>query len=397
MKKNLGHVASLFAVISLMFLGGCATEGGTNDSRVNVSVFVDPKAPDPTGVVDKHCARIVQPYALGDNVGALAQIALEMKLEQAFLDRKSPEKSGKQIGETVRRVAKQLNWLPMELEVERGRMQHAARHDVVPEDKRTAAEYAYARKVLDEILASVGEPHAYKFQLFLLAQDGENAEARPGGYLYVDRPLVRDAMKQESKSKSAPQKKAAKKSNTKQDASAGVKGDEKENEKRARLYFALAHEVAHVLQRHETKHLQNQIVDSITTASELHDLIKASKEKPASILKYAANTVQLFAKHYAQQEMHADACAVRLLHQTFANDRKLEAALQVFIAGMGKELEPDPPELTGKTNAEQYLSSLVVLVKTDTQRHPNTRARTDNLHAMVAEIRSGKFSLQFTR
>ena len=265
-----------------------------------------------------------------------------------------------------------------------------------PRGKKTADEYAYARSVLDELLANVGEPHDYKFQLFLTDQREENAEARPGGYLYVARPLVRDAMKADSsKATPVPQKKGGKKpgAKTKSEvtAAAAVK------EKRIRLYFALAHEVAHVTQSHEMKHLQSQIVDSITITTELYDLIKSSKEKPAAVLKYAAKATSLFAKHYAQQELHADACAVRLLHNTFANDQKVEAALQAFIGNMSKELESDLPELSRGTNAEQYVSSVLVLVKSETEGHPNTKARTENLHAMVAQVKNGKFRMEIAQ
>lgn len=100
--------------------------------------ILDAKAVDPTGVVDKHCARIVQPFLIGDNVGAPAQIAIEMKLDQVVSNRKTNANanSGKQIGETVRRLAKQFNWLPMDLEVDSGKTQHEMRKDVVAEGKK---------------------------------------------------------------------------------------------------------------------------------------------------------------------------------------------------------------------------------------------------------------------
>jgi predicted Zn-dependent protease len=71
-----------------------------------------------------------------------------------------------------------------------------------------------------------------------------NAMARPGGFLYVDQGLLSD-----SKAK-------------------------------LKARFALAHEVAHVLQRHETKELQGLIVDSFTAKDEMQKAILNAKKDP---------------------------------------------------------------------------------------------------------------------
>ncbi len=49
--------------------------------------------------------------------------------------------------------------------------------------------------------------------------------------------------------------------------------------------FALAHEVAHVLQRHETKELQGMIVDSFTAKDEMQKAILNAKKDPDGLLR----------------------------------------------------------------------------------------------------------------
>lgn len=59
-------------------------------------------------------------------------------------------------------------------------------------------------------------------------------------------------------------------------------------------YFALAHEIAHLLQRHETRSIQARITDSIGSFEGLCKLIDGATSNPASWLAYSNELMTRF-------------------------------------------------------------------------------------------------------
>ena len=139
--------------------------------------------------------------------------------------------------------------------------------------------YPKADALLALVLSGVIEAHPYTFELHVRGASEDNAMALPGGIVYIDAGLVREADP-------------------------------------AKAWFALAHEISHVLRRHETRIAQARIIDTISLTGATSDLVTAVREPAAisaGVLTTAAAGHKSFRQHYGDQELQADSCAVRAL------------------------------------------------------------------------------------
>jgi Zn-dependent protease with chaperone function len=321
-----------------------------------------------TTVHDKSCNRIVQPFTLMQNVYEL-KICAVASITEDFWVKGIPMLMGgsfdfSSITEAQEPKFKQglmrLNWLPMTAEVMYGQRLHdeVLKSGTILErqHRRGKQYYAIADKMLEEILAKVGEDHDYTFQLFILKSDKGNAVARPGGFLYVDEGLL------------------------------------KKNTLHPKAYFALAHEVAHVLQRHETKELQGRIIDSIDSTKDLVELISGVSSNPDIIFKHIKLTKDQFTRHHMDQELQSDACSVKLLHRTFMNNQKLEGAIKVFQKDLAPTAHLEKKQAIGKDQTNSPLTPiptskklLVEIVIDPINRHPTSEERINNLNQIYQE------------
>lgn len=260
---------------------------------------------------------------------------------------------GGEIAESTRLGAKELNWLPMKAELLYGERSHADETNILERESKLGQKYyPIADELLQKILPTISEKHEYKFQLFVLKNDTRNAIARPGGYLYIDQGLL------ESK------------------------------EILPKAYFALAHEVAHVLQRHETKELQSLVVDSITTKDQLFDVMKNIGTNPGIILKYVKAGKDIFSRHHADQELQSDSCGTKLLSRVIPDRQELATVLNTFLNDL-PPVEPSAALVPPKSDAEKLAGLGHDIVNTPLKRHPNTQERTANLQAIYQEIVKG--------
>jgi predicted Zn-dependent protease len=125
----------------------------------------------------------------------------------------------------------------------------------------------------------------FRFKLFVLNEDHVDATADPGGYIYVSRAAL--------------------------DYGKGNKKTQAANEQR--LDFMLAHEISHVLKRHETRALQAKIIDSIGTIEDLKKLVVQKQANPLSAVLLGEMVAHRFTTYTIDQEMQADTCAIRIL------------------------------------------------------------------------------------
>lgn len=336
---------------------------------------------DPAAVVlDPQCQRLVEPFELGDNVAELASLGAGMLGDNASaiiasqLERLNPKaapakapavKLGHNIPAHLRRTAVRMNWLPMPMEVMYGEhLLGNMKAGLVLRDSRIGpALYARADALLAEVLASVTERHGYRFQLFISSLAGDNAMALPGGLIVIDKALV------------------------------------EKPELRNKAYFALSHEIAHVLQRHETRSVQARIVDAVSLKSSLPELIKTMRQansEPAAVVSLVLTGKLLFEKHFVNQELQSDACAVRLVDRTLKDPRRVRASILAFVNGLtahdkaalpGKVVRPSGTEsaLVPPAGVEDA-GDLVELVTRPIDRHPSTEARIQNLNAMLRTL-----------
>lgn len=321
-------------------------------------------------VEDRKCERLVAPYDMEGNarksVTALVKTTtskgsawLKDKFARATGDkpqltksqeRKQNEKTKNELQEASRTEIKRGNWLPMSTEVEYGQRAHEqSLSNVLDRDSKVGKQlYAVADNLMSELQQGIHEPHAYTFQLFVREESTTNALARPGGFLYLDAGLLKDS-KQHAKAR-----------------------------------FALAHEIAHVLQRHETRELQGLIVDSYEDEQELEQAIaksKAHKGQPGDLLAQVKMSKGRFIRHTMDQELQADACSLRLIYNAYPGGAELQASTKAFLDDLNKKktpakhkTEPEFPEMARE------------LVTLPADRHPSSQERSANLRSMQKEL-----------
>lgn len=320
-------------------------------------------------VLDKNCPVVVQPFTLSDNAASLAVFSAKEALSDlgrrflggannplasALTPRSAP---GSELSASTRLAAKQLNWLPMTAEVVYGERLHKEETAILERDSRLGQRhYPTADRMLEEILAGVGEPHEYQFRLFILKNSSRNAIALPGGFLYLDQGLVDDPAHH------------------------------------PKAYFALAHEVAHVLQRHETKELQSTVIDAISSKDDLVKVVTGSQGDPTLILSHVKVEKNRFTRHHVDQELQADSCAVRLLGRALPDEKALAASIDAFVSDLPKAEPATAAAATRSTDDGKLQRTVHDIVDTPIKRHPNNPERLQNLRSIYAEITSGRSS-----
>lgn len=347
------------ALMTLGLLAGCIpvkekdgeASSVTSTSKTNIIDFNQLSTRAST-MLDKKCENPVAPFTLTDNVATVLFNAGKVAANDVATQLNGGGKvQGQQvkhkIPQTIRLAARQLNWLPMVAEKAYGDYLFEQETDILsPDSKKGKQAYQNAQKILDDVLASVPETSEYQFQIHILKQSGTNARATPGGHLYIDEKLATNP---------------------------AYKG---------KAYFAVAHEISHVLQRHETRALQGRVIDAVSLVSDLPTLLKTmntTKSNPKAIIAILGASKEMFSRYHADQEMQADACAVRLLSNVFTDKRELAANI--------KQFEDTLPKATAEQGKPQDdLTFLSELVTRPMDRHPNTRERVAHLDEMQIEI-----------
>ncbi|MGZ5147439.1 MAG: M48 family metalloprotease, partial [Burkholderiales bacterium] len=157
----------------------------------------------------------------------------------------------------------------------------------------------------------------------------------------------------------------------------------------SKAYFALAHEISHVLQRHETKELQSMIVDSMQTKSDLNKVMSSVRGNPSVILSHVKVQKNFFTQHHIDQELQADSCAARVLSRVFADKGQLASSLQAFLKDLPKVAATKPVQQQSRNNIENVANAAYSIVKDPIRRHPTTQQRYDNLRTIYYEITRG--------
>ncbi len=315
--------------------------------------------------LDAKCERMVAPFEPSDNIGELLRIVYEQG-SATVSDTISTKISGssaatanagskfkRNLSGEVRRSALRMNWLPMSFEVTFGRRE-LEQAEVLRADSREGRKwYPVAQALLAEVLKGVKEPYVYKFEIYVSTEKGENAMALPGGFIIIDKALL------------------------------------ERPELRGKAFFALSHEISHVLERHQTRALQARIIDSLALGASLPDLVKTihqTHSEPIAVTRLLIGGKLLFEKHSETQELQADSCGVRVLDNAFNDNRRVVAALQSFADTLEKPKARPVKTSTQNASAAQ-LDNLVDLVKRPVDAHPSTEERIKNLREMLVEIR----------
>ena len=352
---------------------GSSAASSTATQAGSASVQVGRKQVELAAVeLDPGCKRLVTPFEPSENVTELVTLGAEMGSQAAMVTAgeylqnllsQKPTRSStvvevkRGLPMSLRRAALRMNWLPMSLEVMVGRREldglQAEGRLLTRTEPLGKKFYPQADALLAEVLTGVKEAYPYTFSIFISKNSGENAEALPGGLILIDKALIEtDSL-------------------------------------RDKAYFALSHEVAHVLQRHQTRALQARVIDALALGASLPDLIKTihqTHSEPMAVVQLVVGGKLLFEKHAESQELQSDACAVRVLDTALANDRRLLAAVQGFVNGLPKRLEL-PAAAAAKPNGIGEVTKLVDLVSRPVDAHPTTEERGKNLQAVLSSLR----------
>lgn len=307
---------------------------------------------------DGKCTQMVAPYEVTSNLGELVRVGATEGLKSLgslFASGGAMPAGKHKVSEPVRAAAIRMNWLPMTLEVAYGEHYLGVMRDggMLIERAGDAKLYALADALLASALQNVKEPHPYTFQIHVRASNDGNALALPGGFLFLDANLLRNARNQNL------------------------------------VHLALAHEIAHVLRRHETRALQARIVDTLSLTggvtdllNHLQDIARGSNE----ILKLIVSSKLQFERHKIDQELQSDACAVRLAQGMLNDDARLHAAVADLLASLPPPLTTSDPAYQAVTSAK--LEDVAAIIERPVDRHPSTGERQALLKAVLQELTS---------
>lgn len=250
-----------------------------------------PIAAKPEAAIQR-CSRFVVPYTLQVNAADL--------IEQAT---RGSSSANTVIPIEVRTAVQRMNWLPMPAEVMHGQVWLEKWGDNLLErhTRLGSALYPKADAMLAQLLASITEPHDYKFVLHISKEAGTNVVALPGGAIVMAASLVKDPALRD----------------------------------KAKLY--LAHEIAHLLQRHATRELQARIIDSTRGTTDLISAIRLGQYNPRAFLQTVADKQWVEASE--EQEIQADNCAIRMV-APIADRQELAAALQSLVGHLAQRARP---------------------------------------------------------
>jgi hypothetical protein len=327
----------------------------SEDSGFNVKE-IKKLAPRASVMLEKNCPKIVQPYTLADSAGSVIVHTINEWIDkgaQTFnrppMGRGGSTQQSQSLA-SARLAAKQVNWLPMEVESIYGERSHHEETNLLDRESKVGRRYyPVADQMLRQVLTRIGQRHDYNFKLFIEKSSTHNALSRPGGYLYLDQGLFESP---------ADYPKA---------------------------YFAIAHEVAHILQRHETMELQSMIIDSFSIKEDLQNAIASVATNPEAVLAHIKIGKKQFIRHHIDQELQADSCATRILSRVFPDRQELSGSLNAFLKELPKPVMSAPVPAT-TTAVERIVTTTNDLVEQPIKVHPTSVEREQNLRAMYAEV-----------
>lgn len=328
------------------FFSRLTSGGGSSASKVK---DIDEVFPNSAREFDPSCKSMVEPFGTTDNMLSLAKLGAKLAINNASA-RYGFGGQAMDLRGTLKLAGKNLNWLPMEAERMLGEKVHGEMAAELLDGERKPNRVLLQRAALlmQTLLAQLKEETPYKFQIDVRKGAG-NAQALPGGFLLIDRDLV-----------------------------AVPKNEDK-------AYFALAHEMAHVLQRHETRATQARLTDSIDSLDGLRKLMDGANRTPASLMAFSNEVMMRFVVFSKDQEMQADACAVRLLDAAFTDKKKLHQIIRSYQASLAA-----PSAEAGVANQLDLFVRNVGKMDKLGEQHPNSQDRAANLERMLNEVGKAK-------
>ncbi|MGH8556728.1 MAG: peptidoglycan-binding protein [Methylococcales bacterium] len=297
-------------------------ENASNKSEWSDTFNIIKKAPTSV-VVDCTCKEFVEPFEITSNVEAAANLVYEASvagakqwLNNILKDNYKPDIELKE----VKKAVKNMNWMPLEIEKKYGEIIHEDRSQdadlkFLPKNspkQSTKSLYEKANKILAQLISLMPTDQPYEFNVLIYNSLEVNAEAIPGGTVYLSRGALDEDL----------------------------------------AYFVLGHELAHVSKRHTTKAFQSRLIDTVDTVEELKELI-SDKSELTSLLDRTFALNEILVKYSQAQELQSDACAVRMLISL--EDVEIASEIPRYTAHLAEKAEKKPDKAPKNTKTVDFL------------------------------------------
>lgn len=290
-------------------------------------------------VVDPLCETPIAPFGLTDNAGSLLLLAGKLKLTNITNNLQQGGQAPMPIKEIIKVAARQLNWLPQPLEIMVGE-RDKEKFSILDNNNKHKDLYTKAQAALNAIVSSLPADLPYKFQIFVIDDGGENAIALPGGIILIQRRLF-------------------------------AAGSDRAN-------FMIAHEIAHVLQRHQTRATQAKLIDGVTTFEQLSKVMSSTQHASgAEILAHASGLKNMVLNYSVQQELQADSCALRWVSQQLSGKDREKRLRKIIETVFPEKSLGSASSAKGKN--QDILEVVQFLGDGKYEDHPKTPERRSHL------------------
>lgn len=329
----------LFGAAALAAAPASAQRSSMTDALRSFGQQLMPKQMDTSATTahakDRRCDQLFEVADVTGNTATLVPAVTATALALGTRDVQAVLKDDR-----LRNGVKNQLWIPAEAETRLAKSAHAemvAKQQVVDEDDLNAmdrAALAKIRSVVDRLAAQLPADQPYRFEVYLTNEDEANARALAGGIIYVSKAAARGPGEL--------------------------------------LTILLAHEVAHVTKRHQSRWVQGRLVDSATSVDQLLNLLRGNQEVIGATMAQAGGLNARFARFSADQELEADACAVRLGAALPGLD--VRAGVDAFLGMIEKE---------GGGRKARAAAAGELNISFDAA-HPSYDERAQTMHGLIA-------------
>ena len=275
------HVGMLFGTLVLPLATASAQPTGSGGQQPGKAVVA-------SVATDANCERVFEPTSpaslLRDLTGDVVGAQLKPWLD-ALSGRKpaaaAPDPKA-HLQQVLKTRARATVWLPIEIEEMVGDRMARSMNFIAASEVAEDPVLLRISGIFDRLVKALPPDNAYKFRVLFVADESANMAALPGGIVVVNTGML-------------PRK-----------------VDDFNDNKYVAL---LAHEIAHVTKRHQTREMQGYIADTMTVAELVGALQrgKSQLDKVVAVFSGVTTLDQLFSRFYADQELEADACIPRLV------------------------------------------------------------------------------------
>lgn len=181
--------------------------------------------------------------------------------------------------EVLKQELKRQVWMPLAIEEMSGKEMLAQRENVIKDNEPPAkAALKKVEPIFKSLVSTTAGVQPYTPTLHIFTDDSgqPQAETLPGGIILINLTLAQSD--------------------------------------KDRITGYLAHELGHVVKRHQTMALQANLIDSVKTIQEIRDMFETADGRLLELVMKGINLRGLaFTRYYSNQELEADGCGAKFL------------------------------------------------------------------------------------